>query len=231
MADFLAILDLAPMLVTQFFEAVAAAKADPQDDILGQLAHATFKDGTEVPLEAIVLLVMTLFVAGADANTPSLLTSCAVALARDPDLQDRLRADPSLIPGFVEEVLRLEAPIQGMFRTALDDTSIGGVEIRKGEVVMALYGSANRDERVFADPDVLDPTRPVGSGQLAFGLGAHLCPGAPLARMEARLAVEERLARVEHLRLVDPADAALFFPSTIQRTPVRLRVAFDRRLP
>lgn len=228
-ADFLLIADYAPGLVQYFFEKVAERRANPTDDIMSTLANATFKDGEEVPLPDIVLLVMTLFVGGADGNTPSLLVNCARALAEHPELQDELRANPELIDTFIEEVLRLEPPVQGMFRTALEDTTLGDVDIKRGEVVMALFAGANRDERVFADPDALDVHRPAAHNHFAFGYGVHLCPGAPLARMEAHVTVTELLRRTENIKLVPDEENDLVVPSVIQRTPARLRLSFDPR--
>ena len=116
----------------------------------------------------------------------------------------------------VEEAVRLSTPNQGMFRLATEDTELEGVPIPKGSMLWVIFGSANRDERIFPDPDRFDPTRPNLGDHIAFGHGAHFCIGAPLARLEARIALEELARRVESLRL--PEDAVLEYePSYILR--------------
>ena len=132
--------------------------------------------------------------------------SAAALLARDVDLQDRLRADPALIPPFVEETLRLEAPFRGHYRQVLRDTELGGVPLRRGDRLFILWSSANRDPSVFERPDepVLD--RESLRQHLSFGLGLHYCIGAPLARLEARVAIERLLASTRRFTAVAEPD-------------------------
>jgi cytochrome P450 len=164
---------------------------------------------------AIAMLVQ-LVGAGSD-STSGLTGSCALALARSPEVQQRLRTDPSLVPVFVEEVLRLETPFRGHFRHVVRDTELGGVPIRAGERLLLLWAAANRDPDVFERPDELDLARDTRL-HLGFGWGIHHCIGAPLARLEARAAIEELLAATNHVALQPGA------------TPRWVRSLFLRRL-
>jgi cytochrome P450 len=149
-------------------------------------------------------------------------------LCRQPELQDRLRDDPSAIPVFVEEVLRFEPPVQGLFRQAMRDTTVGGVPIAQGEFVWLVYGSANRDEAQFPTPDDLRLDRgPEGRRHLTFAQGPHFCLGAPLARAEARIAVESLLGRTRNLALAPGEDAGQWAPNLVQHNLTRLNVVFD----
>ena len=149
-------------------------------------------------------------------------------LAEQPSLADELRADPEAIRNFIEECLRLEGPIKGSFRLAMHDTKLAGVEIPAGSMVMAVIGAANRDPLVFEDPDRFDPKRSNARRNIAFGHGEHFCPGASLARAEARISFERLLARLDDLQLVDPS-ALSYAPSFLIRglndLPLRFRRA------
>jgi cytochrome P450 len=147
-------------------------------------------------------------------------------LAEQPALADELRSDPSGIPNFVEECLRLEGPIKSTFRLALEDTKIGGEEIPAGTIVMGSIGAANRDPRVFDDPDRFDPRRRNARRNIAFGHGEHFCPGASLARAEARVSFERLLARLEDVQLLDPGAlryAETFIIRGLEALPLRFR--------
>ena len=139
-----------------------------------------------------------------------------------------MTGDPSLIPSLVEEALRYDAPVQLLLRTASRDVELAGVPIPAGSIVAPLFGSANRDERVFAEPDRFDVTRGPRD-HVAFGHGIHFCLGAALARLEARVAFETLVPRMrnpvlaeEHLTWVD---------SLIMRGPKRLRLRFEPMAP
>lgn len=170
----------------------------PGDDLVSCLVHG---DSELSPLddEALAGIVMMLVSAGHNTTT-SAIGNAVVRLARDEALQTRLRADPTLIEALVEEVVRLDAPQQAMRRIAARDTELGGRKIAAGEFVWLVFGAANLDPAVFDRPDVLDvdrsPNRHVG-----FGRGIHLCIGAPLARLEIRVALEELLARTAGFRI------------------------------
>jgi len=148
------------------------------------------------------------------------LGSFAVHLAGDPALQDRLRADPSLIPDAVEELLRLYSPYRGFARTPNKDVEIGGCLIRSGEPVAMVFTSANRDEAVFPDPDAFRLGRP--GRPIAFGLGPHHCPGANWARMELRVALEELLGATTSFELTGPVEMTRWPEFGPESVPLRL---------
>jgi cytochrome P450 len=126
-------------------------------------------------------------------------------LATEPGLQERLRADPALIPSFVDESMRLEAPVQGLFRRCTRDYVLGGVRIPAGAKVVLLYGAANRDPDVFPEPGKLDLERANSSRHLSFGFGIHSCIGRTLATAELTIAFRRLLERLGSIRLA--ADA------------------------
>ena len=170
------------------------------NDLLTLLKSSSL-DGRPLSRSEIMGFCLTLLVAG-NETTRTLISGGVEALARQPDQRAALVDDPSLIPGAVEEILRWVTPIQAFGRTAVVDVEIGGTTVPAGEFVVLLYASANRDEEVFgptADRFVAD--RPTLPTHLAFGFGEHVCIGASLARLEARIFFEELLARFPHFEL------------------------------
>lgn len=172
-----------------------AQPSDPKIDPTTALLQARYQ-GEPLPDELVIGTVRQVLVVGIIAPTV-MIGSIAVHLARNPDLQKRLRADPSLIPAAVEEYLRLYTPYRGFARTVREEVEIGGRRICPHEPVALVYASANRDESVFPDPDAFILDRPNIRDHLAFGRGPHNCVGAGLARLELRVALEELLARTE----------------------------------
>jgi cytochrome P450 len=194
--------------------------ANPREDLVTDVAHADLCHEER-------LQMLTLFLIGGNETTNSLIASSVWLLCRQPELQDHLRDDPSGIPPFVDEVLRIEPPVQGLFRYALRDTSAGGVEMPAGTFVWLVYGSANRDAAQFPDPEDLRLDRGAeGRRHLTFAQGPHFCLGAPLARAEARIAVQTLLARTRNLALAPDEDANAWAPNLVQHNLTRLRVVF-----
>ncbi len=173
---------------------VKERRARPRGDIVSVLVTADI-DGESMSTADAVGYCLTLLVAG-NETTRHLLSGSALALFEHPDQRRRLARDPSRIPAAVEECLRWVTPIQMFGRTATRDTSVGGQSIAEGDFVVMLYASANRDEAVFGpDAGAFDVARRFDSAHLAFGFGEHLCLGAALARLEARVMLEELLVR------------------------------------
>ena len=166
-------------------------------------------------------LLIQLVGAGSDSTT-GLTGSCALALATHPEVQATLRAQPQLIPAFVDEVLRLETPFRGHFRHVMRPCRLGDVDLRPDDRVLLMWSAANRDPAMFDDPDVLRLDRPTGKNHLGFGWGIHHCIGAPLARLEARLAVEELLSRTSSIELDRGAGSPSWVPSLFLRRLARL---------
>jgi cytochrome P450 family 144 len=161
-------------------------------------------------------LLVQLVGAGSDSTT-GLTGSCALALATHPEVQARLRAEPARIPAFVEEVLRLETPFRGHFRHVMRPCQLGAVDLRPDDRILLMWSAANRDPAVFDEPDALRLDRPTAKNHLGFGWGIHHCIGAPLARLEARLAVEELLARTSSIELDRAAPPPSWVPSLFLR--------------
>ena len=178
-------------------------RAHPRDDILSLLANSTFPDGTLPDAMEIVRIATFLFGAGQDTSA-KLLGNSMRYIVDEPGLQDRLRADPSLIPQFLEEVLRLEGSTKQTARLARKDTQIGDVKIPAGTKVLVALSAANRDPRRWEDPQALVFNRMRIKEHVAFGRGKHVCAGAPLARVEVRVVLEKFL---EHTSDIDLDEA------------------------
>ncbi|WP_413249257.1 cytochrome P450 [Sinomonas flava] len=173
----------------------ASGKYSPEDDLTAALLAAEY-DGGPLPAPMVLGCVRQLIVTGMVA--PSVfIGNMFVHLSRDPELQAHLRANPAKIPAAVEEFLRLYNPYRGMARTARHDTEVGGQEILKDDPIALVYTAANRDPRVFEDPDEFRLDRPNIADHISFGRGTHSCPGAPLARIMLAVTLEEALSRSE----------------------------------
>jgi cytochrome P450 family 144 len=170
-----------------------------------------------------VSLLLQLVIAGSE-STASLVGSATRMLAEDPDLQAKLRAHPERLPVFIEEALRLESPFRGHFRITTEETTIRGVTLPKGARVMLMWGSANRDDAAYPEPDLLDLDRDHPKAHVGFGSGIHFCLGAPLARMETRIVLERLLARTAAIKAADDAPPR-HVPSLFVRRLERLDLA------
>lgn len=206
-------LDPFAFLRERFTRYIEGRRAEPRGDVMTRMAEARFADGSIPEVDDVVHLASDLFIGGS-GTTAHLLGSAFVRLAEDQDLQSRLRDEPSLVPSFVEEMLRLEGPVKGTFRLVKTATEIGGAEVAAGSTVMLLCAAAGRDARQFEHPHQIDLERPNPRRHLSFGLGVHACPGAPLARAEARVAIERLLARMRQIEIDEdvhgPADDRRF---------------------
>jgi cytochrome P450 len=178
-------------------------RREPRDDVLTQLATATYEDGSLADLDAIVRTATFLFGAGQDTSARMLCAALRI-IADDKDIQQRLRTDRSVIPEFIEEVLRLESPTMSDFRMTRVATTLGGVDISAGTTVMIHPGAANRDERRFQQPDECRLGRDNVREHIAFGRGAHSCPGGPLARAEGRVTLGRFLDRTKDISISEP---------------------------
>ncbi|HUC13107.1 MAG TPA: cytochrome P450 [Acidimicrobiales bacterium] len=174
----------------------------PRQDVLTDLALATYPDGTMPEVTSVVRTATFLFAAGQE-TTAKLLAVALEYLAERPELQQQLRADKELIPNFIEEALRIESPVKADFRLAKRSVTIGGVAIPAGAPVMLLNGAANRDPRRFECPAEFRVDRHNSRAHMAFGRGNHTCPGGPLARAEGRVSLGRILDRVREIRLSD----------------------------
>lgn len=175
-------------------------RGNPRDDVLTDLATAKYPDGSTPEIIEVVRTATFLFAAGQE-TTAKLLSGAIKVLGERPDVQQAVRADRSLIPTFVEESLRLESPVKSDSRLVRRSTRIGDVDLPAGTIVMVLPGAVNRDPRRFTDPHEFDLRRSNVREHIAFGRGAHSCPGAPLARVEGRVSLERILDRMRDIRI------------------------------
>ncbi len=215
-----------------FTDYIEDRRRQPRDDVLTELALATYPDGSTPEVTSVVRTSTFLFAAGQE-TTARLLAAALKHLAEHPGLQEELRANRDLIPGFLEEVLRVESPVKTDFRLTRRSTSIAGVDIAAGTPVMLLNGAANRDPRRFECPNDFQLARPNAQAHIAFGRGAHSCPGGPLARAESRVSLERILDRTRNIRLSEehhgPPDARRFNyePTWILRGLTKLYLEFE----
>jgi cytochrome P450 len=199
----------------------------PREDILGDLVHGTLPDGSRLSPADRMGIAEHLLVGGHETAT-SAIASGVLYLARHPAVADELRREPALLRGFVEELLRLESPSQGFFRYALADAELAGVTIPRGAMLHARFAAANRDPEVFANPHALDLRRPNAGAHMAFSQGEHHCIGAPLARLELRLAFGALLERFDAIALA-PGFTPEYLPGLSLRTLRELRVTLRQR--
>jgi cytochrome P450 len=183
---------------------LAARLAQPNDDILSALTQAELEDesGAERRLDfpEMISILQQLMVAGNETTT-KVINETFKLLLENPRWIARMKSDPATIPAIVEESLRLASPNQGMFRYVTRETELDGIAIPQGALIWLMFGSANRDESVFPNPDAFDPERPNLKESVAFGRGAHFCIGAPLARLELRVLFEQIAKRVASFAL------------------------------
>jgi cytochrome P450 PksS len=203
----------------------AERRARPQDDLVTALVQAE-EAGEHLSAEELVAMVILLMLAGYE-TTVNLIASGTLALLQHPEQGDRFRQNPALAESAVEELLRYTSPLEiASARLVREEARIGGTPIAPGELVLAVLGSANRDASQFPNPDALDIAREPNR-HVAFGHGVHFCLGAPLARLEGRIALTTLFARCPDLRLAQPAESLRWRRSSIFRgleaLPVTLR--------
>jgi cytochrome P450 len=183
-----------------FTEQLAARRVQPRDDLLTAMVQAEW-DGRAMTMGEMLMMTTILLIAG-NETTRGLLSGTGCLLADHPDQHRLLRASPELVPQSIEEFLRLVSPVTHMCRTATVDTEVRGVPIAKGDFLCLLYPSANRDEEVWKDADLLDVTRRPDPAHMAFGFAEHFCLGAALARREARIVITQLVQRFRSWHVV-----------------------------
>src|SRR6185312_15711084 len=207
-------------------EIIHKKRLAPGDDLLTALVRAS-DHGEHLSEDEAAAMAFILLFAGFE-TTINLVGNGYFALLTHPEQRDRLLADPDLLPTAVEELLRYDGPVEfGTWRFTTEPISVGGVAIPAGEPVLAVLAAADRDPSRFPAPDELDLGRPA-TGHVALGHGIHFCIGAPLARLEGRIAFERLLARYPAAALARPPEALRWHSGLIMRglyeLPVRLEV-------
>ena len=203
----------------------AKRRAEPAEDLLSALVQAE-EHGDRLSENELYSMAVLLIVAGHE-TTVSLITNAVLALLSNPDQLAVVREDPSLMPAAVEELLRYDSPVERTItRWATADTEVGGKLVRRGELVIAVVGSANRDPAQFPGADTLDLRREAGK-HVGFGRGPHFCLGAPLARLEAEIALRTLFERLPTLRLAIAEKDLYWRPIPLFRSLASLPVAWD----
>lgn len=206
-----------------------ARRDDPREDMISVLANSKL-EGKDRPVNyGEALSILGQFLVAGHETTTSTFGWGMLLLCQNPQVQDQIRGEPKLIRTFVEETLRLQAPVQGLPRMVAKDTELGGYPLKAGEMVFLRYGAANRDDRQFECPNDLDIHRKNAGSQLAFGSGVHHCVGSPLARQELNLGFPALLDRFENFRLDPDKPEPEAEPSVILRNLPELHIKFDKR--
>lgn len=217
-------------------ERIEARREAPRDDLLSDLVHvevaaseledANFEGKRRLTDAELLGIVVQLVTAG-NHTTAALLGTAMVVMLEHPETMAQLREDFGLIGGFIEEVLRFDAPIPCTWRITTEDVEVGGTAIGEGSMVIPMWGAANQDPELFENPRSLDIRRPNVRRHLSFGQGPHFCPGAGLARTDTRIAFETLLSRLENIRLA-PGQTLEHTASFSVRTYKEIHLAFDR---
>lgn len=200
-------------------------RKSPKSDLISNLVNG---DGKDFDMSVLVSTLEGLVIAG-HVTTANLISNGLKLLLDPPSYWQRLCEDPTSIPWVIEEILRYESPVQTFFRTTTQEVTIGGISLPKDTRLLLAFGSANRDEAQFLEADRFDPMRfspPNPVTHLALGYGIHVCLGAPLARLEARIVFKSLAERLHGLRLV-PGQKLLYIPTTILRGYQQLYVQWD----
>jgi cytochrome P450 len=208
-------------------ELVEARRSKPEDDMITILATSKLDEEDRLLTHGECISVLNQFLVAGHETTSSTFGWGMFLLCKNPGLQDELRGNAKLIKTFVEEVLRLETPVQGLPRLVTKDTVLGDYPLKAGDMIMLRYGAANRDERQFEAPDEVDIHRKKAGSQLAFSAGVHFCIGAPLARQELNLGFASLLEAGKNYRLGETDTAPEAEASFILRNLPRLDIVYD----
>jgi cytochrome P450 len=205
----------------------------PREDMISDIVHARLDDDANPTLSRYeqISTIRGFLIAGND-TTAAAIANLLLVLATQPDLADSLYSrvdDDRVMTRLVEEVLRLQPPVHGLFRTAMKDVELSGTKIPAMAQLCVMYASANDDESKFPDPRKLDIERPNVGASLTFGSGIHKCVGMSLARMEIKLAAQEFIRRLKDIRLAMPVEELTYLPTLASQTLERLPLTFTRR--
>ncbi len=206
-------------LFTYLADIIAQRRIEPRDDLIS--AMVTAQEENDALSDNEMLATSNLLLIAGHETTTNLIGNGLLALLREPDQMQRLRADMSLLPTAIEELLRYDGPVQATVRVTCEDIEIGGHEIEAGSLILVGIGAANHDPEIFAEPERLDIGRDPNP-HLGFGFGAHFCIGAPLARLEGEIAFRALLERFPHMELAD--EAPRYRPNPVLRGLVELPV-------
>jgi|TARA_B110000305_G_scaffold85281_1_gene96068 cytochrome P450 len=196
-------------------------------DLITICADALDHEGNPVAIDELLSIVTIDLLASGNETTTAAIASGMLKLVEQPALVSTLRADPRLIPAFAEEILRLEAPAQGMFRRVTNKTRLAGIDFDVGDILSLRFGAANRDDQVFPNADQIDLSRQALTQHLTFGRGRHFCIGASLAREELVISFRQLIETLDKFRLSDPDYKPHYMPSFFGRHLHALPIAFE----
>ena len=208
---------------------IEARRAEPREDMITILANSKLEEVDRQLSHGEILSVLNQFLVAGHETTASTFGWGMLALCDNPAIQRKIRGDERRIKTFVEEALRIEAPVQGLPRLVARDTELGGHPLKKGDMMMLRYGAANRDERQFANPDAVDVDREKAGMQMAFGSGVHHCIGAPLARQELNIGFYELIEHFSDFQLDPSKGRPVADPSFILRGLPQLHINYKQR--
>lgn len=208
-----------------------AREAEPREDMISDIVHATLEDGGKLEFGEAVSLIRALIIAGND-TTATAIGNLLFVLATQPEVVEILKDsvdDDRLMNRFVEELLRIEPPVRGLAKMAIKEVELGGTLLPKGAHILVLYASGNDDETVFERPRNFELNRSNLGKQVAFGVGVHRCIGAALARLEIKVAAREVIRRLDDVKLAVPAEELRYLPTVATRTIQHLPLTLKRR--
>jgi cytochrome P450 len=211
-----------------FYRVFEDRRKRPRNDIMSALIHTDMGDEPPLTMHELQNL-MNQLLTGGNETTTSAISHALWNLLKFPEQMARLRADRSLLKNFVEETLRFETPVLGLARKTTRDVEVSGTAIPKDSLVVLTYAAANRDEDKFDDGETFDVTRKNAGAQIAFGMGAHFCPGAMLARREIQSAFEIMLDRMDDIQLARPLAEQTHEPSIFLHQLRELPITFRKR--
>jgi cytochrome P450 len=203
-----------------FYQKIEQRRQEPKSDLISALIEAQI-DGEHLDMMELLGFCILLLVAGNETTT-TLLGNALLAFTDHPEAMEELRVHPELLPDAIEEVLRYLSPVKSMYRMASKNTELGGKQIKAGDFIVAWIGSADRDEEQFPDPDRFDIHRSPNR-HLAFGHGIHFCLGAPLARLEAKIALNlmlERLPNIQRVRDIPLQPSSSYILQGVKHLPI-----------
>ena len=210
-----------------FSKLIYQRKANPINDLLSIIANAKDDKNEDLKMDEMLSIVTIDLLASGNETTTAAISSGLLMLIDSPETFYILKSNPQLIPNFVEEILRLESPAQGMFREVRKNTCLGGVDLKAGDILSLRFGSANRDEKKFSHPkDIILDRKPAG-GHLAFGVGRHHCIGAPLARQELISSFNVLIKKFSDFELIEIDKPIKYTPSFFGRNPEKINIKFN----
>lgn len=220
------------LLKDRFDQYIRERQEEPTGDLMSDLANSKYKDGSTPDPDLLSRLARFTYGAGQD-TTARLITQCVQIMADRPEIQAVMRKDKSRLPDLIEEALRFDPPVKVAYRVAVRSTTIGGVDVPAGSIINVAYSAASNDPTHFEHPEVFDIDRPDKRDHLGFSKGLHACLGAPLGRLEARVALEQLLNRTSDIRLSEEHHGKpgvrkfRYEPTYTFRSLAELHVEFD----